>query len=379
MGTGGGTRYQPWPKCKDLARTTKQGTVIIKVDNKTAPRGWGNRRSIRISSHQRYNGGLFILDTKHLPTGCATWPAWWLTCPKWPEGGEIDIIEHANIMSHTQHTLHTTRGCDYTHANIDGFTGKWARHRNCYVKSDRYNSGCGIEAPEGTAGKPWNEKGGGVHVMLWDQKTGIKVWDIPRKDVKKYSWMKSSMNTITDEQLTSLGTPTSFHPFGSHCSSTHFKDNVIVLNIALCGGWPNGHWGDSGCKTKTKKHSCPAYVAKAPPSAFDSAYFEINYLKVFKHSGSVTPGALTVPHTLSHTQSSSACGYVPPSCDGDIKWAVHHGKWHPSWYKNFKSITGYSLYNANYEDMQLYFNCTKTNPRGHCGGLQAPCNRKCNA
>lgn len=33
------------------------------------------RQSVRISSTQIYNHGLFIIDLGHMPTGCGTWPA----------------------------------------------------------------------------------------------------------------------------------------------------------------------------------------------------------------------------------------------------------------------------------------------------------------
>merc|ERR1719189_1128554 len=101
--------------------------------------------------------------------------------------------------------------------------------------------------------------------------------------------MNSKTSTISNEQLKSLGKPTSFHQFGSHCSSSHFKDEVMVFNIALCGGWPNNWWHTTGCQ-HTGFSSCDAFVAGAKPSAFKEAYFEINYLKVFKYSGSVTDG-----------------------------------------------------------------------------------------
>jgi hypothetical protein len=36
------------------------------------------RKSVRLTSKASFNGGLFILDVVHLPSGCATWPAFWL-------------------------------------------------------------------------------------------------------------------------------------------------------------------------------------------------------------------------------------------------------------------------------------------------------------
>jgi len=39
----------------------------------------GPRNSIRLEGLHRFNRGLFILDLRHMPAGCATWPAYWLT------------------------------------------------------------------------------------------------------------------------------------------------------------------------------------------------------------------------------------------------------------------------------------------------------------
>lgn len=53
------------------------------------------RNSIRIQSQAAYDESLVILDLRHMPEGCGTWPAFWTksaTGP-WPNGGEIDIIE----------------------------------------------------------------------------------------------------------------------------------------------------------------------------------------------------------------------------------------------------------------------------------------------
>lgn len=45
----------------------------------TSPTEKGPRNSIRLEGLHRFNRGLFILDLRHMPAGCATWPAFWLT------------------------------------------------------------------------------------------------------------------------------------------------------------------------------------------------------------------------------------------------------------------------------------------------------------
>lgn len=34
--------------------------------------------SVRITSNKNYTGGLFILDAAAMPTGCGTWPSFWV-------------------------------------------------------------------------------------------------------------------------------------------------------------------------------------------------------------------------------------------------------------------------------------------------------------
>lgn len=40
----------------------------------TTPNVSGNRKSVRISTKAQFNGGLFIMDAVHMPTGCGIWP-----------------------------------------------------------------------------------------------------------------------------------------------------------------------------------------------------------------------------------------------------------------------------------------------------------------
>jgi hypothetical protein len=46
---------------------------------KTAATVAGPRESVRLEGKRRFNRGLFIIDVRHMPSGCGTWPAFWLT------------------------------------------------------------------------------------------------------------------------------------------------------------------------------------------------------------------------------------------------------------------------------------------------------------
>jgi hypothetical protein len=95
--------------------------VYIGVDHDNVVQsGERGRKSVRLVSKDSFNHGLFLLDLDHMPVGCGTWPALyvsakfivilgiltdvysWTVGPNWPSNGEIDVIEG---KSHK--TLHT--------------------------------------------------------------------------------------------------------------------------------------------------------------------------------------------------------------------------------------------------------------------------------
>ena len=81
--TGGFVDYvdQQTAQSDGLLSTTSS-SVRWNVDSSNqAPSG---RESVRLTSTKSYNEGLFILDVAHMPTGCGTWPAFWLVGPNWP-------------------------------------------------------------------------------------------------------------------------------------------------------------------------------------------------------------------------------------------------------------------------------------------------------
>lgn len=51
-------------------------------------------------------------DIRHMPQGCATWPAVWeVREDGWPNYGEVDIVEGVNDVSPNRAALHTSANC----------------------------------------------------------------------------------------------------------------------------------------------------------------------------------------------------------------------------------------------------------------------------
>ena len=51
------------------------------------------RDSVRITSNNAYSDSAVVLELNHMPTGCATWPAFWTVGANWPEDGTL--LAHA--------------------------------------------------------------------------------------------------------------------------------------------------------------------------------------------------------------------------------------------------------------------------------------------
>jgi len=209
---------------------------------------------------------LFIIDLEHLPTGCGTWPAYWTYGPSWPTNGEIDIIEVVARMTSDQTTLHTNSGCNMASEDKNSFTGN--------MTSTDCSGGCSIQAAQGSSGTPFNTNKGGVYATQWESSDGINVWFWPRNSIPA---------DVADSkpQPNGWGKPYARFSFGSACPSSHFANNVVVINTDFCGDWAGNtfQWDCPDIWPTT----CVQYVQNNP-SAFSEAYWTINYVRVYQQS-----------------------------------------------------------------------------------------------
>jgi len=251
--------------------------VYIGCDHTNVASGRG-RDSVRIESKKTFNSGLFILDLDHMPTGCATWPAFWTVGPNWPNSGEIDIIEGVNVLTYDATTLHTNAGCDMSHESTSLFTGKWGTGSqnnpadNCDVNApDQWsNQGCSIIPTQAnTYGTGFNSNKGGVYATLWNPSSGISAWFFNRTSIP-------SDISGGNPNPSNWGKPYAFFTFGQYCPSSHFANHAIVFDLTFCGDWAGNNFA-TDCPGKG---ACNAYVQNNP-SAFAEAYWNINYLKVW--------------------------------------------------------------------------------------------------
>jgi hypothetical protein len=210
---------------RDLQATTfdkQNGTVTEPfVYMGSAPTKEGPRDSIRLEGKRRFNRGLFIVDLRHMPAGCGTWPAFWLTDEaNWPVNGEIDIVEGINFQDVAKTALHSTRHCNMDDVPLGVKSGTWdtavgipngktgipdmtMRYaQDCFVYNPHQwlNQGCvAVDLEGGTLGVPVNKKGGGVYALEWDPiNRHIRTW-VFSPHIKVPTNLRDSIRTAGEE------------------------------------------------------------------------------------------------------------------------------------------------------------------------------------
>jgi len=278
----------------------------------TSPTEGGPRNSIRLEGLKRYNRGLFILDVRHMPAGCATWPAFWLSDePNWPVNGEIDILEGVNDQTVTKTALHTSMKCKMDDVPLGVKTGYWdtavgvpkkngdldmtvREATDCYVYDPHQwlNQGCvAMSDQEGSIGEPLNKKGGGIFALEWDPinkhmssfafTPHTSVPENLRDTIRTASHSDISKRVKPDPRL--WGLPYAYFPIGeaTQCSSDHFRNMHIIFNMALCGSVAGNRFFKDCPELNKKYGSCDNYV-KANTPEMDEVYWKIRGLYVYE-------------------------------------------------------------------------------------------------
>ncbi|KAF3942318.1 hypothetical protein ABW19_dt0206425 [Dactylella cylindrospora] len=255
----------------NLTYTTNGQATLRVLDSGNT--GTAGRPTVKILSKKTYTHGLFIFDIAHSPFGCGTWPAIWTSDPDvWPTNGEIDVIEAVNQGNKgSQFTLHTTNGCTM---NVKRKQTGSTLSANC-LNSTNNNEGCAVRGPVSSYGEELNDNGGGVFAMEW-RTAGIRIWFFARASVP---------SDITNEapDPSTWGTATADFPSTKCDINSHFQNHKIIINISLCGDWAGA------TSVYTDEYNCPgnctSYVANNP-SAFQTAYWSINSIKVYSSPNS---------------------------------------------------------------------------------------------
>ncbi|KAH7339326.1 hypothetical protein B0J17DRAFT_654763 [Rhizoctonia solani] len=248
-----------------------ESKFIMRADSVNVVKdGSRGRDSIRIGSKHHYEDSIVVLDLTHMPTGCGTWPAFWTvtTSGKWPQGGEIDIIEGINKRTSNLASLHTTPGCNMTNVPRE-MTGV-AESNQCDVKLSN-NQGCGVRFQEDSYGPGFNARGGGWYAMRRTQE-GISVWFWSRDGYLVPEDVRNGASRVKPEFW---GPPVADFPADNCDMKSHFGSHEIVFDLTFCGDWAGNEYPNSGCPG-----TCVDFVDNNP-KAFVEAYWEINSLRTY--------------------------------------------------------------------------------------------------
>ncbi|KDR85293.1 hypothetical protein GALMADRAFT_234074 [Galerina marginata CBS 339.88] len=267
-------------RASNLLEVNSQGNAVMRVE--TTPVVSTNRRSIRITTQSQFNGGLFIMDSVHMPTGCGTWPAFWTNGPNWPNGGEIDIVEGVHDYTNNQATVHTAVGCTLasSSSNTLAISGNVIGGVDCAALTTG-NQGCGIRAATSNSfGAGFNANNGGVYAMKWDT-TGVAVYFFPRG---------SEPADITAEvpQPDTWGAAQARWPAASCDPFKFFTSHSAIFDTTLCGQWAGAVWNavgvpgqDQSCAQRTGVSTCEAFV-RANGGSMQEAFWEVKSVKIYQ-------------------------------------------------------------------------------------------------
>lgn len=272
------------------------GNIYIGVDHTSIAPQHG-RKSLRMTSKSEFQPGtLIVADISHMvslssdgnevvlhsaltsnkPETCGTWPALWTTSQtsRWPQEGEIDIIEQANGAHYNQMSIHLSEKQGRCHIDKDPWMrASQDRWGDC---SEEGQKGCNANDPRGNSfGGGFNQNGGGVYAMEWTW-SHIRIWFFPRHSIPS-----GASGPIGDNpDPTVWGQPTTSFE-GAECElNNHFKNQHIVIDTTLCGIWAGGTWASSGCAVSTGFKTCEDYV-KNKPEDFRSAFWTFKSLRAF--------------------------------------------------------------------------------------------------
>jgi len=265
-------------QAQKLAYVNDKGNAVIKVDNTTvgqpADTTFGRNSIFMTSLAQIQLGSLVLFDALHMPYGCSVWPAFYLLGNNWPNNGEIDIVENVNLATNAQYSLHTLNGCTHP-TSSNGETGVIVS-TNCYNATNG-NQGCIVrESQNNSFGQGFASIDGGGFATLFNA-DGVKVWFFPRSSLPS-DWNSSSPSP--DDWTT----PSAYYP-SSACNITQFiGPQSIVIDIDICGAFAGAP------SVYSANGLCPGQCVDVikDPNTYNSAYFEIQFLKVFSQGGNTT-------------------------------------------------------------------------------------------
>jgi hypothetical protein len=250
------------------------------------------RPSVRIQSNDVFNSStLLIADIRHHPGSiCGVWSAFWLVGPKWPTGGEVDLMENINMATTNKYVLHTGPNLsvlnlsDPAVANSTGMNMRGSfSNLNCTAAAEG-SIGCAVGGQPNTFGAGWNDNGGGTIAMEYLPEA-ISVWQFPRTEIP------GDILDGTPSPSTWRNPDAHFMAIDGESLEPYFNSLQTVFNTDICGSWIDKIWTTSECASLAP--SCAVYAAQNA-SAFRDAYWLIGSVTIYQPGPDLT-NATAVP------------------------------------------------------------------------------------
>lgn len=281
--TGGAVDYS---YCKDnncelISTENNRLKIMVAGAGNNIPIPPGNVPSVRLYTEKTtFNGGIFSFEIFHIPAGCGVWPAIWFgqdsnqKLPngepgKWPQNGEIDLIEQVNDTNRNSTTLHIApQNPQCTPTFKVPLSGG---DPTCSTADNNIGCGSATKIPN-TFGKDFNTNygtNGATTVLKWELNKSITAWFIP----PPYDDVTGPFGTSPDPSKW----PDPYFNAEFNNTTCPILNQQLIFNITLCGVWAGDSpvWGQN-CPNKG---SCNDYIHT--PNALKDAYWDIGRVSIY--------------------------------------------------------------------------------------------------
>jgi len=226
--------------------------AILRTGSRSSKRY--KRNSAKLRSNRAWTYMLMAMKFSHTPWGCGLWPAFWTHAPgwRWPEGGELDILEYVNDFP-SQTSFHTGA------KNKCTMDGGVVNMPYCQPMPDLngMNYDCTTRYPKQLGCAPnklplWSPyewaHNPSVIAVQWTERF-IKVFVIPERDIPADLESDDPYPDGWDRWLVA------WYPFAlsnerrpGTCANPGkvMEPQNLIININFCGDWAGKVWPFSG-------------------------------------------------------------------------------------------------------------------------------------
>ncbi|CAE8695670.1 unnamed protein product [Polarella glacialis] len=303
--------------------------VVLRTGSRSR-RNRYKRFSFKIATKQSWTYFLAAVRFSHLPWGCGVWPAFFTLSPTipWPEGGELDILEYVNDFG-AKSSFHTSRPCTLNPAEVNKYrqlpdANEMGLNCTTHYCSTCKSIGCAPNAVPLQNGEQLSRRPGVIAMERTE--SFIKIFNIPEGE------LPADLNSDSPRPDTWDRWIVSYFPFAAsektRPGSCPEPEKVmgaqrLFLNIGFCGDWASKVWGISWscagrhgpaypgqCRAvdplkeyKPDEDCCTQFIWDergqygADSYLQSRAFWNISWMKVYRHAGSAQSGGEEVLDT----------------------------------------------------------------------------------